>query len=280
MLPGRQSLAPLRGYHSASSARRLIGRIGQFAVGHFAKKPAWGCTSEIHVLHTVHHWNGLRPLRSDADRTGFFRQYVRCRVCDGCRSFKRAMWSARAIYEAEATASRGRRTWVLTATHRVRLTERADEEFSAEITKALKRLRKLTAFRYLLVFERHKIRPGSVETVGYPHCHALLHEVGKILWEDIEICFSPVGFFKAKLLEGDPSIAAGYVGKYMTKGDQPMVCRVRASLGYGELVPCDDPPIGITPIESLLSGVNTHPPVATTPPEENLSSPVCHHAEL
>lgn len=251
----------LRGFHSDGSIRVLAGVIGQFAVGHFAKKVSWQCTSGISIWHTSHKVDGSQRLMVADGISSALDQYVRCRQCDGCRSFKRAMWTARAITEAEAAASRGRRTWVLTATHRVRLTERADEEFSAEITRALKRLRKLTAFRYLIVFERHKIRPGTVETVGYPHCHGLIHEVGMVLWEDLHMCFSPVGFMKATLLSGDPRKAAGYVGKYMTKNDEPMVCRVRASQGYGDTLE-EVPPLH--PVE-IPPGLHTPHPVATTP---------------
>lgn len=259
---------PLRGYQTVASARSLVGIIGPMAAGHITRKEAWNCTSGMFVFHSIHDVDGAGRIDTESMAGPGIRQYIRCRKCRGCGSWKRAMWVARAIQEAEETAARGKRTWVLTATHRVRLTENADAEFSSEITRALKRLRKLTEFRYLLVFERHKIRPGSVETVGYPHCHALIHEVGKILWSDLSICFSPVGYMKANLLVGDPRKAAGYVGKYMTKGDEPMVSRVRASIGYGEqLEMFPTSPTG--PGANLPEGEgDPRPPVATAPQGE------------
>jgi len=243
--------------------------VGPFALGHVAtKSDKWGrqvpapgrqCTAGLYVLHTFHPVDGGKY----GDATASIRQYVRCRKCDGCRSFKRAMWTARAITESLATAARGRRTWVLTCTHRIRPSTGGDDLFAREITLALKRLRKLVAFRYLCIFERHK--PKSGEKQGYPHCHMLIHEVGKVLYSDIVLAFSRVGFFKANLLKGEPHKAAGYVGKYMTKDET--TARVRASINYGEDPGTLEPPECPDTTSTIVEYIKNTLPERTTKPD-------------
>lgn len=204
---------------SDPAMKSLVGDAGPYALGHVASRERWVCSSGMFVLY------------KSEDNSATFRRYIRCRQCDGCRSYKRAMWCARAIHESVSAAAKGRRTWVLTATHRIRPTEGGDDLFAREITLALKRLRQLAAFRYMIVFERHKARTHIGEAIGYPHCHGLIHEVDRILFSDFAAVFPRIGFYEAKLLKGDPAKAAGYVGKYITKGDNPK--RIRASVRYG-----------------------------------------------
>lgn len=228
-----------------SSGAAVAASIGLYALGHVAKKPQWQCTSGLKVLYIIGD--------SGSDSASHLSRFVRCRKCDGCRSYKRAMWCARAIQESVAAAAKGRRTWVLTATHRIRPDQGGDEIFAREITLAFKRLRQLAAFRYMVVFERHKPRTASGETVGYPHLHGLVHEVDRILYSDFRAVFSRIGFFEAKLLQGDPAKAAGYVGKYITKTENPK--RIRASAGYGGQGPAQPQRL---PSLSILEEMRAH----------------------
>lgn len=81
------------------------------------------------------------------------------------------------------------------------------------------------AFKYFLVFERHKS--------GYPHIHWLLHEMeSPILLKQLS-CAWPHGFVKIKLVKGDDIAKAGfYVSKYLGKAIQS---RQIASTGYAKL---------------------------------------------
>jgi len=158
------------------------------------------------------------------------------------------MWTARAIVETEAASARGRRTWFLTVTHRIRHED--EGVFAKEVSDGLKRLRTLGRFRFLLVFERHKKTQGAPK--GYPHCHAMIHEIDRLLHSDFVAALARIGFIKAKLLTGDPKLAASYCSKYMSKqviqdtGDNLAVVhvaanpRVRASIGYGGQGPTVD----------------------------------------
>lgn len=224
--------------HPAHAGPGVAARVGLYALGHVAKRPEWQCVSGLYVRHSFYDgdfWlrpnvlTGIGELPEGATPVGTLKQFVRCRKCDGCRSYRRAMWAARAISEASAASERGKRTWFVTLTHRIRPDKGGDDIFAREVTLALKRLRKLAAFRYMVVFERHKPRLGSV--AGYPHAHGLIHEVDRIVYNDFKMVFARIGFFNAKLIQGDPCKAAGYCVKYLTKGDNPK--RVRASFRYG-----------------------------------------------
>lgn len=152
-----------------------------------------------------------------------------CRKCQTCLDNRRSLWSRRAVYEI----ARAPRTWFCTFTispeWRFRFASRAKSmdyhksygEISKEITKYFKRLRKAGfKFRYLLVAEAHKD--------GYPHLHALIHEVSAPIpkrWLQAEW---PYGYTTFKLVEDQR--AARYISKYLAKDTR---ARVRASQHYG-----------------------------------------------
>ena len=97
-----------------------------------------------------------------------------------------------------------------------------------EITLWLKRMRKKSDFRYLLVAEAHKS--------GAPHFHALIHEMDPLRpcrERDMRKAWRGIGFLHAKLIregEDDAGRASHYLTKYISKS---MIRRVRASFRYG-----------------------------------------------
>lgn len=161
------------------------------------------------------------------------------------------MWRARAFTETMCAP----RTWFLTLTlspswrmrvlalARQRARQRHGEDFDALsearrfqmitdaagplVTKYWKRVRKERAvpLRYLLIVEQHQD--------GWPHFHALVHEVvpgltltERVLrsqWRDRH------GYAEAKLVD-DTNKAVRYVTKYIVKAS---LARVRASVDYG-----------------------------------------------
>lgn len=168
---------------------------------------------------------------------------VRCRRCSECLKWRAFHWVSRSRKECE----RAPRTWFGTLTltpdwhYRAALSASLieprffglpeAEQFrlrhgvcSAEITRMLKRLRKVTGapLRYLLVAEKHKS--------GLPHYHMLVHEVDT----DRPVSYRALrgswvwGFSKFNLVEGPK--AAHYACKYLSKDAD---ARVRASVGYG-----------------------------------------------
>lgn len=174
--------------------------------------------------------------------------YTRCRKCPPCLGRRRNLWAARARDEVQLAT----RTWFATLTlapaahwmlecrASARLTEGGvdlrklppDEafaeivkEYSAELTKFFKRVRKNSGakLRYLLVAEPHKS--------GKPHFHALIHEIGSEVPIRHAVLRSAwdLGFTKFKLVERDVK-ACWYVAKYLAKS---VASRVRASLAYG-----------------------------------------------
>lgn len=172
---------------------------------------------------------------------------IRCRKCDRCLSLRRALWSARARSETRVSI----RTWFGTLTitpdrqylarakARLRVAQQGVDfdvlpfgeqfnllhrEFSPEITKYLKRIRKECGgpLRFLCVAEHHKS--------GNPHYHLLIHE-GSFLSPVKERTLRgqwKLGFSKWKLV--DDLQQATYLAKYLAKAS---VARVRASQGYG-----------------------------------------------
>lgn len=161
---------------------------------------------------------------------------VPCRKCPQCLRAKQYLWQSRAIAEV----IKAPRTWFCTFTvapeHRVRFAvmarRRAGEEnfstISAEIgkayTKFLKRLRKNSGcrLRYLVVIEEHKN--------GYPHLHALIHEVDDPISKRQIQAEWPYGFSTVKLVDTGAG-SARYVCKYINKS---AMARVRASQRYGQ----------------------------------------------
>jgi len=161
---------------------------------------------------------------------------VPCRRCETCLNNRRRMWTARALIEHR----RALRTWFCTYTlapeHRFRVCLLAKKKYGSEdylscykiisqmFTKYLKRVRKVSGsrFRYLLVAEQHKD--------GFPHLHALIHEIGSPISKRTFQGHWPYGFTNVKLVDRSDTKGAAYVCKYLAKS---LLARVRASLRYG-----------------------------------------------
>lgn len=172
---------------------------------------------------------------------------VRCRRCETCNAAKSKIWAHRAKAEMQVS----RRTWFVTLTvhpgHRFNMQMRAqqrirehldkldpDDQFRALVSQLgphcgrwLKRLRKASGcrFRYLLVMEPHED--------GFPHVHALLHEVeGSLTERGIRRAWWLSKISQAKLVDQFDKKVAWYVCKYIAKHPQT---RIRASLRYGQV---------------------------------------------
>jgi len=162
---------------------------------------------------------------------------VSCRRCPSCLKERGRRWSARAFHECKQSS----RTWFCTFTlapeHRLRACLLAKKKFSNEefssiyniisgwFTLYLKRIRKESGakLRFFLAVEMH--------ADGFPHLHALIHEVGEgeVTKRTLQGQW-PYGFTNVKL--ADPA-SARYVTKYLAKS---LLARVRASLNYGSCV--------------------------------------------
>ena len=171
---------------------------------------------------------------------------VRCRKCAACLLWRGRQWTARAIHETQSS----QRTWFGTLTLSpqalARLTERANarygdkaasytdalarlnREVSEELTKYIKRVRKVSGarLRYLIAQEEHKS--------GLPHWHVLVHEVvgsDPVLYRHLADKWE-LGFVKWNLIRsGENDKAAVYACKYLNKAQS---ARVRASVRYGK----------------------------------------------
>lgn len=172
---------------------------------------------------------------------------TRCRACDNCKKQRSKLWFARARNEIEASP----RTWFGTLTltfenqmyflNRARLALhdfelKSDDlqfkalckEISPEITKYLKRVRKLSGgrLRFCLISEAHKS--------GFPHFHLLVHQVtidGQVTYRNLSSPVWCLGFTNFKLVES--TRAASYVSKYLSKS---LRSKIRASIKYGNYV--------------------------------------------
>jgi len=188
----------------------------------------------------THIWFEKRPAEysqaREASNLKLFITMDTCsRKCHNCLKRRSRLWAARAFNEVRMSS----RTWFVTFTvnpeHRVRakiLAQRkyGDESFSsvAKIisswyTLFMKRVRKNSGakLRYLMAIEEHKD--------GFPHLHALVHEMGVPLTKRELQAEWPYGFTNCKLT--DPA-ASRYVTKYLAKSQ---MARVRASLKYGQV---------------------------------------------
>lgn len=169
--------------------------------------------------------------------------WARCRKCPACLYANSMKWGARGAAEIAAST----RTWFGTLTlapeHRMRgiarasrlgrkatveSEDRAEETgiigsvFQPDITKMMKRLRKLAPLRYLCVMEAH--------IDGIPHWHMLIHERGERLSKrDLDANWR-LGFTQFRLVDTSDPRPAFYVSKYLSKAAQS---RVRASMHYG-----------------------------------------------
>lgn len=184
---------------------------------------------------------GIEPNRAVSQRC-----FVRCRKCPECLRHRARLWTARAIdetkvsrrtwfgtltlapdrqtwarYSAQTTMERG--GWPLEELTEERVFRKSVDLIGQEITRFLKRLRKRTPFRYLLVTEQHKS--------GLPHFHCLVHEYeGALTKRDLEAQWR-YGFSHWRLLEPGEEGKCGYVAKYLAKS---ALTRVRASEDYGQ----------------------------------------------
>ena len=177
---------------------------------------------------------------------------VPCRNCLQCRLSRRNLWSERARLEFRTSS----RTWFVTLTfgpearHVLLWQARkevsrsgldfdalsSDERFQAlerksarHLTLWLKRVRKtsLAKLRYFAVSEPHED--------GFPHYHALVHEVeGVVTKRELQASW-PQGFSLCKLSENDAVV--NYVAKYIAKHT---AARIRASLRYGNIAAAVD----------------------------------------
>lgn len=178
----------------------------------------------------------------EANAVATQRVYVRCRKCPACLKQRARMWTARAIAETRVstrtwfgtlTLSPDRQTWAkysaLGVIERRVGDATPDEVFkqtvkvlNVELTLFLKRLRKVSPFRYLLVTEAHKS--------GLPHFHMLVHEFGpRLTKRDLEAKWR-FGFSHWRLLDDGNPAACGYACKYLSKS---ALTKVRASEAYG-----------------------------------------------
>lgn len=167
---------------------------------------------------------------------------VRCRKCTECLRHRGRLWTARAIDETRVstrtwfgtlTLAPDRQTWArYSALARIdaRVSDNTPENvfkesvkvIAPEITRFLKRVRKVTPFRYLLVTEQHKS--------GMPHFHLLVHEyAGAITKKTLEEKWR-FGFSHWRLVPPGDEKKCGYVAKYLAKS---ALTRVRASADYG-----------------------------------------------
>lgn len=178
---------------------------------------------------------------------------TKCRRCPTCLEQHARFWRGRAITECQGaertwfgsfTCRPEQHVWIdATCSMRKQNFELLPQEqkfaeqsrvLGIEATKFLKRVREASGFRfrYLLVTEVHDGEDTSDFMRGRPHLHMLLHEFpdqpirkamlehqwkwGNTTWR---ICHN--------------SGAAWYICKYISKASD---ARVRASLGYGDLI--------------------------------------------
>lgn len=182
-------------------------------------------------------------LGMEADRPVAQTLKVRCRQCPECLRHRARLWTARAMAECKfairtwfgtLTLSPERQVWArYSAISRLerRLADIDDNAvfqesvrvIAPEITRFLKRVRKVAPFRYLLVTEAHKS--------GLPHFHLLLHEysgrIGNRVWKDKW----RFGYGHFVLVADGDTQQCGYVCKYLSKS---ALTRVRASKEYGQ----------------------------------------------
>lgn len=181
----------------------------------------------------------------------YFDAWVPCRKCPVCLRHRANLWRVRAAEEIRASS----RTWFATFTvnpfnrvlvdiKRSKGAQTPEEIFvsrhkilSRELTLYFKRIRKNTGvkLRFFLVAEMHKD--------GWPHYHALIHELGfNISKRQLEADWS-LGFTSFKLVPPGYKNVEGYLTKYIAK---QALARIRASLRYGT-------PYGIVKRDGLLT---------------------------
>ena len=184
----------------------------------------------------------LTAERIERDAAVCHTAYGRCRRCEACLRHRARLWTARAIDETRVSV----RTWFGTLTLRpdwqtharysaLSILERRQAEvdedsvfqksvevIAPEITRFLKRVRKVAPFRYMLVTEKHQS--------GLPHFHMLIHEYQGAISKRVLDDRWRYGFSQWRLVPPGDERRCGYVAKYLAKS---ALTRVRASAGYG-----------------------------------------------
>lgn len=172
--------------------------------------------------------------------------YVRCRKCPDCLAHRARLWTARGIDETKLSArtwfgtltlAPDRQTWARYSAHANlqrggwgpeefgdgELFRKSIEVINPEITRFLKRVRKVNPFRYMLVTEQHKS--------GLPHFHCLIHEYAGTLTKRVLEDKWRYGHSHFRLIPEGNEQMVGYVAKYLAKS---LLTRVRASEDYGQ----------------------------------------------
>lgn len=226
--PKRQHLEYFRGYEGNA----LAGGAWKTSVNSLTWDIAGRCTNPATV--TQRGAEELAPGFSTNHRYIDYR--VPCRKCRECLKYRAWLWKHRAKLEILES----RRTWFCTYTVRPEcrlifkikaqrkgggpedFNRNLCNEIGKEFTKYLKRVRKQAKgkLRFCLVFEAHKD--------GFPHLHALIHEVDAAVTKAVLQGQWKHGFSTVKLCDTE---ASSYVTKYLSKS---MLARVRASLRYGQ----------------------------------------------
>lgn len=178
----------LGGYASLSGHRRVTLELAMDCEGPF-RKTLYSSISATHGKAVAPMWVYLA---------------MQCRQCFSCKRRRSLFWQAKAFTEYSMCANTLFGTITMSPAEQCRLDDlitlrlakgRVDfnqlsqreifaervKEFGAEVTKWLKRVRKLRklphgALRYLLVAEVHDSESTSEEMRGRPHYHILMHE--------------------------------------------------------------------------------------------------------
>lgn len=214
---------------------------------------AGSCENPVGFSQTYRGGSGVAERRRrnrHGDRALFLDGTGRCRQCDACRRYRRAVWRNRCYDEL----GRASRTWWGTLTMRPEVRslvtteamvasyssgvdyaalsdadrgQRVGRVFGQRVQQFLKRVRKVSRakLRYMLVGEQH--------ADGYPHVHILLHEASKPCAKRVLEGAWRDGFSKWRLVQADDNSrlkVSAYITKYMLKSSG---ARIRASRRYG-----------------------------------------------
>jgi len=159
--------------------------------------------------------------------------WVPCRKCAGCLDVRRWRWRRRAETEMKAWPWTWFCTFTVSPEHRLRAAIAARRDYGSDsyenivkvinkwYTRYMKRVRKESGakIRFVCAAEPH--------ANGFPHLHALVHEVSGHATKRTLQAQWPYGYSNVK--KGDIAKAA-YVTKYISK---QLTGRVHASLHYG-----------------------------------------------
>lgn len=245
-----------------SDVRKLIGdNLGSGIQRISQMKFRWNIAGNCSAPYSRTIWarptegEGLRPkwatVAPGREHTLELELETRCRKCENCRMARASEWRVRARAELAIAP----RTWFGTLTlrpevqyhmlslarHRLAIQgidfDSLDfgeqfvlrhNEIAREITKMIKRVRKLSAakFKYLVIAEAHKS--------GAPHYHILIHECDTltVVRKSVLDAQWKLGFCQWRLVPHTKPWQGAYITKYLSKS---LAARVRASQGYGRL---------------------------------------------